>query len=53
LEEILKVTTVNETTDNNNTLTDGELRVLSSSLETVADVLANSSGIINENITDV
>ncbi|XP_060560575.1 sushi, von Willebrand factor type A, EGF and pentraxin domain-containing protein 1-like [Ruditapes philippinarum] len=52
LEEILKVTTVNETTDNNNTLTDGELRVLSSSLETVADVLANSSGIINENITD-
>ncbi|XP_060580506.1 uncharacterized protein LOC132737264 [Ruditapes philippinarum] len=52
LEEILKVTTVNETTDNNNTLTDGELSVLSASLETVADVLATSSGIINENITD-
>jgi hypothetical protein len=53
LEDILKVTAVNETTDNNNTLTDGELSVLSSSLETVANVLATSSGIINENITDV
>ncbi|XP_060561246.1 adhesion G protein-coupled receptor L4-like [Ruditapes philippinarum] len=52
LEEILKVTTVNETTDNNSTLTDGELSVLSSLLETVGDVLATSSGIINENITD-
>jgi hypothetical protein len=53
LQGILKVTIVNETTDNNSTLTDGELSVLSLSLETVAGVLTTSSGIINKNITDV
>ncbi|XP_060561221.1 adhesion G protein-coupled receptor B3-like isoform X1 [Ruditapes philippinarum] len=52
LQGILKVTIVNETTDNNSTLTDGELSVLSLSLETVAGVLTTSSGIINKNITD-
>ncbi|XP_053398283.1 neurogenic locus Notch protein-like [Mercenaria mercenaria] len=50
--EINKVTVKNESTRAEDRLTDGELNVLSSSLETVAELLVALAGIINDDITE-